>query len=377
MMSLRETGSNRSLVAWFALAVAAFGAFFTFVESPTPASLLFGSMFIAFPAVGLVLEVRVPENPISSILLAVGALAGLGGIGAGITVLAPADSFLAGAVRWLQTWLFFPIIGLVLVLLLVFPTGRLLSHRWRWSLWAPAVFVVVASAGAAFYPWAPDDGGPNPLAVEAMSGTWLFLQDAAGIPILVAALAGIASVGVRYRRAGEVQRHQIKWFLAATALLPIAVGIGDEYREVQGIVVPTALLLFPIAIGVAITRYRLYEIDRIISRTVTYGAMTAVLVSTYAGAVFLLRRVLPGQGQLTVAASTLAAAALFDPLRRRTQAAVDRRFNRNRYDAGRVVDSFGTRLRSAEGTGGVVDNLLDATSATVQPSSISLWLRDG
>lgn len=362
--------------AWSALALALVGAVFTFIESPTLESALFGGMFIAFPAVGLVLRVRVPDNPIGSILLGVGALAGAGGIGTGITFLAPVDSFIAAVGRWTQTWLFYPIIGLVLPLLLIFPTGRLLSRRWRWAVWTAPVFVAMASVGAALYPWPPEEGGPNPLAVESLSETWLVLQDVSGLPLLIGALAGIASVVVRYRRADEVQRHQIKWFLAATALLPIAIAIGDEYRDIQGIVVPVAFILFPVAIGLAVTRYRLYDIDRIVSRTVTYVALTALLVAAYIGVVFTLRLVLPAQGNVAIVASTLTVAALFNPLRRRIQAAVDRRFNRTRYDAAQVVDSFGVRARSKEGMEDLTKELLDVTGATMQPRSLSIWVKE-
>lgn len=360
-----------------ALALAVVGAVFTVVESPTLASVLFGGMFIAFPAVGLVLKTRVRHNPIGDILLAIGAFAGVGGVGAGIVFLAPVDSFVAGAGRWLQTWLFYPIIGLVLPLLLLFPTGRLLSRRWRWALWTAPLFVLVASVGAAFYPWPADEGGPNPLAVEGLADTLLFLQDVSGIPLLVGVLAGIASVVIRFRRGSQVERQQIKWFLTASALLPIAIAIGDEYREIQGIVVPIAFILFPLAIGVAITRYRLYDVDRIVSRTVTYAAVTALLVGTYAAVVFTVGRLFPSQDSLAVVASTLTVAALFNPVRRRVQRAVDQRFNRPRYDAQRTVEDFGRRLRG-EGTPleSLEEELVGIVAKAMQPASVSVWVKE-
>lgn len=134
------------------------------------------------------------------------------------------------------------------------------------------------------------------------------------------------------------------------------------------------LALVPISVGLAILRYRLYDIDRLISRTVSYGLISAVLLLTYAGGVFFLRRVLPGQSDLAVAASTLAVAALFNPVRRKVQSAVDRRFNRSRYDASRVVDAFGHRLRSEAGIENLSGELITAAATTMQPSTASLWL---
>lgn len=377
MTAVPSARTPRFLPAWSALALAVVGAVFTVIESPTLASALFGGMFIAFPVVGLVLKTRVRHNAIGDILLAIGAFAGVGGVGAGIVFLAPADSFIAGAGRWLQTWLFYPIIGLVLSLLLLFPTGRVLSRQWRWALWTAPLFVLVASVGAAFYPWPLDEGGPNPLAVEGLADTLLFLQDVSGIPLFAGVLAGIASLVIRFRRGSQVERQQIKWFLTASALLPIAIGVGDEYREIQGIIVPFAFILFPLAIGVAITRYRLYDIDRIVSRTVTYAAVTALLVGAYAAVVFAVGRLFPSQDSLAVVASTLTVAALFNPLRRRIQRAVDQRFNRPRYDAERTVEEFGRRLRG-EGTPleSLEEDLVGIVATAMQPTSVSVWVKD-
>lgn len=377
MTALPTTPMPRSLLAWSALGLALVGAVATVIESPTLESVVSGGMFIAFPVVGLLLQARVPDNAVGSVLLAIGACAGVGGIGAGLVFLAPADSFAAGAGRWIQTWLFYPIIGLVLVLLLLFPSGRPVSRRWRWAFVAPLLFVLMTSVGAALYPWPADEGGPNPLAVEGMSATWLLLQDVAGLPLLVAALAGITTLIIRFRRGTQVERQQIKWFLAASALLPLAIGIGDEYREIQGIVVPIAFILFPLAIGVAVTRYRLYDIDRIVSRTVTYAAVTALLIGAYLTVVFALGRLFPSQDSLAVVASTLTVAALFNPVRRRIQRSVDQYFNRPRYDAERTIEEFGRRLR---GRGTPLDSLEEDLVAVVagamQPVSVSVWVKD-
>lgn len=367
----------RLLLAWGALALGALGAAFRSVADPGLDAVLYGLMFVAFPVVGVVLRLRIPENPIGSILLAVGAVGGVEGVSAGLASVTPPDSLVAGAAHWMLSWSFYPIIGLVSVpLLLLFPTGRMLSPGWRWAIWTVPLFVVTASVGVAFSPWSGEQGRANPLAVDGSAEIFLFLLDISGLPLLVGVLAGVASLAVRYRRATDIERQQIKWFLAAAALLPIAIGIGDEYREIQGTVVPIAFILFPLAIGVAVTRYRLYDIDRIVSRTVTYAAVTALLVGAYLSVVFALRRLLPAQDDLAVVASTLAVAALFNPIRRRIQGVVDRRFNRSRYDVERTIDEFGERLRTEGSLFTLADELTIVAGVTMQPQTVSLWLRD-
>jgi hypothetical protein len=182
-----------------------------------------------------------------------------------------------------------------------------------------------------------------------------------------------------------VERLQLKWFSYAVGLMLAWILVGEVIwvsvlghdDVLGGSVLPFGLLLtfIPITIAVAILRYRLYAIDRIISRTVGYGLVTAVLVAAYVGTVFVLRRLLPAQGGLAVAGSTLAVAALFNPLRRRIQTSVDRRFNRSHYDAVQVVDAFAARLRSDAGIDDLARDLLHTASAAMQPGSLSLWLR--
>lgn len=176
-----------ALLAWPLWVLSLAGAIATVVETPTVESFMFGAMFLVFATVGLVLMLRVPRNSVGWILACVGAIGGLGGIVA-LWAFGPFGTELPGAgfARWLLTWLFFPIIGLVTIpLLLLFPTGRLLSRRWRFALWMAPLFVLLASVGAAFYPWPPDEGGPNPYALEGAEKTLLFLQDIAGIPLLI------------------------------------------------------------------------------------------------------------------------------------------------------------------------------------------------
>jgi hypothetical protein len=202
--------------------------------------------------------------------------------------------------------------------------------------------------------------------------------------MLVCGLASVLSLVVRFRRSRGVERQQLKWFVYAAAVTVTGVVVTETLVVPEGSVLDGMLALaglavvpsIPVAAGVAILRYRLYEIDRIINRTLVYGALTALLTAVYAaGALWLPRRLALGESQLIVAASTLAVAALFQPARRRLQAVVDRRFNRRRYDAARTVAAFSARLRDQVELDRLADELLAVVDQTVQPTRASLWLR--
>ena len=371
-----------ALLAWPLWVLSLVGAIATVLDEPTVESFMFGAMFLVFATVGLVLVLRVPQNPIGWILACVGALGGTGGIAA-LWAFGPVGTELPGAgfARWLLTWIIFPVIGLVTIpLLLLFPTGQLPGRRWRFALWMAPLFILLASVGAAFYPWPPEERGPNPYALGRAEETLLFLQDISGIPLLIGVVAALVSIVLRYRRGSEVERQQLKWFLAAAALAPVAILLGDRPQTtLQVIVVPAAFSLLPIAIGIAVLRYRLYDIDRIINRTLVYGALTATLVAVYVGTVVLLqwalRSLTGGESQLAVVVSTLAVAALFNPLRRRIQAFIDRRFYRKKYDAAKTLEAFSARLRDETDLNGLTEELVAVVRETMQPGHVSLWLR--
>lgn len=371
-------GAPSVYLAWTLWVLSLVGAVATVVESPTIESFMFGAMFLVFGTVGLVLVLRVPDNAVGWILAGVGAIGGVGG-----SLALWSTSGLVGATiaTWFLPWMFFPIIGLVTIpLLLLFPTGRLLSPRWRFALWMAPLFVLLASAGAAFYPWSPEEGGPNPYALEGAEEALLFLQNVAGIPLLIGVVAGLVSIVVRYRRGSAVERQQLKWFLAAAATAPVAILVGDQAQTtLQVIIVPIAFSLLPIAIAVAILRYRLYDIDRIINRALVYGVLTASLVGVYVGTVvtlqWVLRSVTGEQSQLVVVASTLAVAALFNPLRRRLQDFIDRRFYREKYDAAKTLEAFSAKLRDETDLDQLNTELLSVVHQTMQPEYASLWLR--
>ena len=232
-------------------------------------------------------------------------------------------------------------------LLLLFPTGRLPSPRWKLVGWMAAIGIAFMFSAVLFGPGA-FEGLPieNPLALEETSPI-LRVFESGFYLMLVPILASVASLIVRYRQSAGEERQQLKWVALGVVVLALCLagtvvwdGLTDD---TVNLVIALALTVVPISIGMAILRYRLYDIDRIISRTVSYGAVTALLAGTYVALVFVLGDLLPSRGNsLVVAASTLAVAGLFNPLRRRVQDFVDRRFNRSRYDLSRTIEAFST-----------------------------------
>jgi hypothetical protein len=271
-----------------------------------------------------------------------------------------------------------PAFGLLAFLLLLFPHGRLPSPRWRPFAWLTVAVYLTLSLSAALAPGAvelyyPEATPPVRLPVAGLADTafdWLL-----GGQLLVLAIA-LVSVVLRLRRARGEERQQVKWFVY-TVVTVIVLFIAGIVILGAGYLFPLFGLI-PVSVAVAVFKYRLYEIDRLINRTLVYGLLSALLVGVYAGLVFLLGRLLDpatGDSALAVAASTLAVAALFQPARRRVQAVVDRRFNRRRYDAARTVDRFSDRLRDHVDLDTLSAELLTVVDQTVQPASASLWLR--
>jgi uncharacterized protein (DUF697 family) len=240
----------------------------------------------------------------------------------------------------------------------LFPDGRLPSRRWRWVLWCGAGYFASAVAGNAFRPGPmPGSGVRNPFGIEGATGLMDGALALAVVTGLGAMLGGLAALTVRFRRGGAVERQQ---------LFPI--------------VTPIAFGLSPVAVGMAVLRYRLYDIDRIVSRTVSYAVVTALLGGMYVAGVFLLTPAVSGIGggsQAAVAASTLGVAVAFGPVRRRVQGVVDRRFNRARYDAQRTVEAFAAQVRSALDLDELAGELASVTPRTVEPSQAPVWIRPG
>jgi hypothetical protein len=342
---------------------------------------------IAFPAVGALVAARQPGNPVGWQLLALGGLIMLAFSSDAYAryALATAPGSLSAGlpVAWAGGLAFAPISWILLMLVpLYFPTGRLLSPRWRLVAWAGAAFMVLAIVGNGLRPDAVEVSGigvvRNPLAVPSATHVLGVLITLA-LPFLVLGIGGaVAAVVVRFRRAGAVERAQLKWFTYAVALTPLPFIAHDAAPRFANALFAVTLPLVPVSIGIAILRYRLYDIDRLINRTLVYGLLTAVLGFGYVGAVLLLRPLfspVTGTSSLAVAGSTLAMAALFRPARRRIQHAVDRRFNRRSHDAARTIAGFSTRLRDELDLDSLSAELLAVVNQTMQPTKVSLWLR--
>ena len=356
---------------------------------PRPAAATLGAVLlvtVSAATVGALVASRRPTHPVGWLLLGVG-------LGLVVTELIqayvdygllarpgslPGARYLAGfAYSTVLLWV--SCAGFVLLLT---PTGSLPSPRWRWwaRLAAAAPVVMVVGSVVQPDPLAPDYHG-NPLAVPALARVLVVPAVAGVVVVLVSLLVGAASLVVRFRRARGTERLQLRWLAYAAALaaglllVALVAGFLLANDNVTFASLSLGMALLPLATGAAILRYRLYDIDRIISRTLAYGLLTVLLGLGYAGVVLGLGRLLPQGSSLVVAAATLTVAAIFQPARRRVQQAVDRRFNRRRYDAARTIDRFSTRLRQQVDLNTLTAELLGVVDHTMQPTRASLWLR--
>jgi hypothetical protein len=342
---------------------------------------------VVYAAVGFVVARRQPGNPIGWILIAFILLFLLSGVAGGYATLyyrfghhglplAPAAVLLTPL--WAPALLLFPVV------ILLFPDGRLAARRWRWVLRAYVVAGALVSA-AVLAPVVTAvarhdvrlDAAGNLITTGRPHGGFLAATGVLVLGlILVIVLSFVAHQVLSWRRATGERRQQLKWLAtgAAVTLAVVAVSLGISSTSVVGEILGIGLAALPVGIGVGILKYRLYEIDRIISRTLAYAIVTGVLVGVYAGLVLLATRVLPLSSPVAVAASTLAAAALFSPLRRRVQRAVDRRFNRARYDADQTVAAFAARLKDAVDLDTVRDDLTGAVHQALEPAHVSVWI---
>ena len=353
-----------------------------------------GNVLVVIDAtVGALVASRRPENPVGWLLCLSGVFVSMStfiSMYAVYALLAREGSLPAGeASAWIAAWILPIIIGLQISYLLLFPTGRLPGRRWRWLAWLTVAFVVAGVVLSAFSSEAYFGAlGPirNPLGIEGFTGAYTVVLVTTA-PLLYGATA--FSVLMRLRRSVGVERQQIKWFAYAVAIYAAATVLntatvaadGPRWFELAGIMIFTAAgPLTAIAIGIAILRYRLYDIDIIINRTLVYGPLTATLLALYFGLVTAtqaLFQTLTGQQrlpQLVIVASTLAIAALFNPLRRRVQNFVDRRFYRSKYDAAKTLEEFGAALRDATDLDGLKAEVTGVIRETVQPAHVSFWL---
>ena len=337
---------------------------------------------LSFVVAGWLLAVRLPRNAVGWLLLMTAG--GLTFLPWGVISAWMIEQGI-GAGRWTgglsNASFVLDVGGLGLLLPLLFPDGRLPSQRrwWRVVLWCDVGYMFFASFNL-FQPGvldlpALDAKVHNPFVISWLTPALNPLVTLC-VPCMFTGFVGsFASLVVRWRGAGPSARAQMKWVIAALVVAPVPFLAHDWAPSVSNVLFTFVLPLVPIAIAVSVLRYRLYDIDRIISRAVAYLLVTGLLVGVYVGCVALAEAALPvGSSSLAVAASTLAVAALFQPVRRRVQAAVDHRFNRARYDAARTIDTFAVRLRDAVDPDLVRSDLLDVAMTAVQPASISLWV---
>ena len=351
-----------------------------------PGELTFAVMTVAFGALGALLASRRPRNPIGWILCVASLALGVTGLARGWYVHAvyaePGSRPVPEALLWLANsiwvWGFIPLMTAVLLL---FPDGRLPSRRWWPAAGLTGAALSALTLGYAFEPGAMD-GYPrvaNPLGTSGGLGAVLEFLQAIGYPLFaLAAIASAAAVATRFRRSHGVERQQLKWMAAAAAVAVVAWFVNAVLDQALGVnsafFLPLVLLSIPAAATVAILRYRLYDLGRIVNRTLVYGGLTLTLGGCYLGLVLPIG-LAAGESDVAIAASTLAVAALFRPARARIQALVDRRFYRRRYDAERTLATFTGRLRDEVELEALAAELRGAVRETVQPAHLSLWLR--
>jgi hypothetical protein len=334
---------------------------------------------------GALLASRRPAHPVGWLLLVFGLASAVSGVAAGSTyylvATRPQDLAAAGAVALVASLSFYPAPVAMSLIMLLTPTGSLPSPRWRWLARTIVVAPVVTGLADVFssHPLLDPAGPPlrSPLAVPALAGPLEVVGTAASAVIGLAALAAAASLVVRYRRARGIERQQLRWLaLAVTTVVPVGVVVAivaDSDLSAWGTGV--AVLSVQLAIYAAIVRYRLYDLDRIISRTLAYGLLTLLLGGGYALVVLGLGQLVGQDSSLVVAAATLAVAAVVRPARRHIQRAVDRRFNRRSHDAARTIQAFSEHLREQIDLETLTGELLTVVEETMQPTSVSLWLR--
>jgi hypothetical protein len=356
---------------------------------------LFLLAFVAYATIGALVVSAHPSNPVGWLFVFIGAISALTELLYVVATELARDGQTGAAVTagaWVAAWAGEPSFCCLVLLLLLFPDGTFLTGRWRAVGYGTLALFVVWTLAVVFEPGPLLDirGLGNPLGDTVVSPVAGVVSAVAPFVFFLLVLLAVVGLVRRYRASGTTMRRQIKWLaygawfavamIAAVAGVGLVTdtdtGIGDT---VTALLVALAIIAFPATAAVAILRHRLYDIDLVIKRTLVYGVLTATLLGTYLGSVLVFRVVLDpvaGDSDLAVAASTLAVAALFRPLRGRVQAVVDRRFYRSRYDAARTLDSFSARLRDELDLDALGDDLRGVVHQTMTPSHVSLWLRE-
>jgi hypothetical protein len=384
------------------VALAAFAVLLNVSTPPVPARdgtklLVFATvLLLVYPTVGAIVAARRPKNPVGWILCGLGFLFGTQSFATayGEYSLAARSSLLPGGVHMLgvsSSLTALPLVLLAAVLLvLLFPDGRLLGREWRAVVWLAVGGSVLSALWLLTWPYRMSPYRiSNPFGIEGVPRIVLeVLGRISAAALLVCCVLAVISVFVRLQSAEGEERQQIKWFAYAAAVLlstfflglPLAAmieAIGGAWAGLVPIVI--GVLALPVAVGIAILRYRLYDIDVVINRTLVYGALTVMLVALYVATIVvlqgLLRALTAQESQLAIVASTLVVAALFNPLRRRIQAFIDRLFYRRKYDAAKTLEAFSAKLRDETDLDALSNDLVSVVRDTMQPAHVSLWLR--
>ena len=366
----------------------------------TVGDLLGGVIFLIFPLVGALIASRRPRNAIGWILLAEGLLwmfLGMTDLYGTYGVARPGSVPFPVGVAAVNNFMWVPAVGLLgTYVFLLFPDGRLPSRRWRPLAWLSGTVIVLVSILVGLTPGGLQGLGGirNPYALEGYP--WLETVAYTVLPLLpLCMLASVISLVMRYRRSRGEERQQIKWIAFAASFVGLLYLIAmvcafifpsgawfqagsPLWLDLFGYAALSSFTLVPIAIGFAVLRYRLYDIDILINRTLVYGSITVLLALVYFGGVAGLQRLLApvtGQdSQLAIVASTLAIAALFNPLRRRTQRFIDQRFYRRKYDAAKTLEQFSSKLRDETNLNSLRGDILAVVRETMQPEHVSFWL---
>jgi hypothetical protein len=351
--------------------------------SDTSGVALFLSLF-AFATMGALVAAHVPRNAIGWIFLAIPLCGAVAGITENLAfqglVHDPGSVPAATAFAWIYSWMWYPTIGLLGFVLLLYPTGAVPGPRWRLVAWALGVVLGVMTLGYMFYPGPLDKDTrlpDNPLGIAALKGVFDHSDRFASISMAGLVLAAVASVIVRFWRSSGDERQQMKCMafgaavLAGGFILQGVFGLGDVTFAV-------AISMLPVALGIALFKYRLYDVDRVINRTLVYGASSALLGGAYVGLVIASQAVFAPVARgssVGVALSTLVVAALFLPVRTRVQRFVDRRFYRSKVDAEATLARFGARLRHEADLEALLHEVSKTVHETLQPAQVWLWLR--
>ena len=395
---LRRAGALFALICLLYLVGLAFDALNADNWPDMVRQLLYHALTFSFPLVGVLIARRQPRNAITWILLSIGLAWAVSAATEGYwnygLITHPGSLPIAEAMVAVSSWLWVPaLVPAATLLLLLFPDGHLPSPRWRWVVWLSVVAMAAVSLSIFLGPATlVEEGFPkldNPLSVSwfepALSALQVFL-----IAIPVCMIASAAALVIRFRRSRGVERLQLKWLSAAAAVVAVTyavallVSLGQSWTQadtpfwasvIQTVAVATFALI-PVSIGIAILRYRLYDIDRLISRSIVYFLLTAVLISVYAAIVVGIGAATGrSDSPVVIAAATLLVAALFGPARRRIQAVIDRRLYRRRYDAEKVTAAFAARLRDELDLDALSGELRLAATQAVQPESVGVWIR--